>query len=538
MKRKPLLRWGPLMALVFGVAGLSWGALGGAGAATTYRPDCRDPFPLCTEVANPQEAFGNYYVGHDEPSVEFYSHTAGSGNHVQYKLTIPTEPAGPFSKSKGYDFELHPAFWFGMAMCDTQSYPEQLPTCTPDSDTNIVNPAKTTRAPGAAFMELQFYPPGYVPQFAGSSCAARRWCAALNIDSLSEDPINGADLNAPCQSRLLGGIEYINFAFLTKDGKPLGPPNPKQFDPATSGNPQNRDTLFLNPGDKATVTLKDTPGGFETIVTDTTTGETGRMVASASNGFGQIQFAPTGNACTMLPYTFHPMYSTSTPRTRVLWAAHSYNVAFSDEIGHFDFCSHVNANTGSCDGREGVPGDTEAADGDDNFCAFGQESLLYRTTGCTDANAPGFDGTSYHDYWPNGSPTRPTPVLFSSPGTGPGYSTRYAHFAFETDLPRIEASDLGGICDRLGTGAHCVNPPTTDDGTPATFYPYYSTVSTSGGCRFGIGSTLPNTINNFGGNSTAEFGPLLHLTYWTFGGHGSVNRRYNDFNSGSLANAC
>ena len=40
-----------------------------------------------------------------------------------------------------------------------------------------------------------------------------------------------------------------------------------------------------------------------------------------------------------IPYTFHPMYSTSTPKTRVTWAAGSYNVAFDTEIGHFQHCN-------------------------------------------------------------------------------------------------------------------------------------------------------------------------------------------------------
>jgi hypothetical protein len=225
----------------------------------------------------------------------------------------------------------------------------------------------------------------------------------------------------------------------------------------------------------------------------------------------------------------------------VLWAAHSYNVAFSDEIGHFDFCTHINANTGSCDGREGIPGATEAADGDDNVCFAGIEALRYRASGCEDTNAPGFDGTSYQKYWPDGSSTKPTPILFSSPRTGSAFMTPYPQFAFEADLPRIEASDLGGTCQRLTTGANCVNPPIADDGTPATFYPYYSTVTTtttSSGCAYGLGSTLPNTLNDFGGSSTAEFGPLLRLTYWTFGGHGATNQRFNDFNSGPLTTSC
>jgi hypothetical protein len=538
-----------LVAATLAMAGAPAAAKAGAPAAasqgsTAYKPDCADPFPLCTEVANPKEAFGTYYVGHDEPATLFYSSTPGSGNHVRYQLTIPTEPSGPFSQTNGYDFELRPTFWFGMAMCDTQSYPEQSSKCTPDSDSNIVNPAQGfAGAPGAAFEELQFYPPGYVSQFAGFSCDPTKWCVALTIDSLSENPINGTTLNAACQSQILGGIEYVNFAFLTLDGKPLGPPNPLQFNPATSGNPNNPDTFFLNQGDQATVTLTDTPAGLATTVTDTTTHETGTMVASAANGFGQIKYQPGGHSCMELPYSFHPMYSTSSPQTRVLWAAHTYNVAFSDEIGHFDFCTHINPNspTASCDGQEGIPGDQEPADGDDNACFSATQSLLYPATGCIDTNAPGFDGTSYQKYWPDGSSTKPTPVLFSSPHTGSGYSTPFPQVAFETDLPRIEAADLGGNCQRLTTGANCVNPPNTDDGAPAAFYPYYSTVSTPNGsaaCSYGIGSTLPGTINNFGGTSTAEFGPLLHSTYWTFGGHGATNQRFNNFNSGPLSNTC
>ena len=57
-------------------------------------------------------------------------------------------------RGKSYDFQLHPAFWLDMAMCDTQSYPEQLSTCTRDSDSNITDPALTYKAPGEAFTEL------------------------------------------------------------------------------------------------------------------------------------------------------------------------------------------------------------------------------------------------------------------------------------------------------------------------------------------------------------------------------------------------
>ncbi|TMB90789.1 MAG: hypothetical protein E6J45_08130 [Chloroflexi bacterium] len=536
------------LASVLGVAAASLALFGSSVRADhqSAKPDCTEGRLLCTEVANPTEAFGSYYVGHDEPSVEFYSNVAGAGNHVQYQLTIPTEPTGAFSQSNGYDFALRPTFWFGMAMCDTQSYPEQSSKCTPDSDSNIVNPADGfAGAPGIAFEELQFYPPGWVKQFAGFDCDPTRWCVALTIDSLSENPINGTLLNPTCQSEILGGLEYVNFAFLTLDGNPLGPPNPLQFDVATSGNPTNPDTFFLNQGDQATVTLNDTAHGLQTTVTDNTTGQTGTMTASAANGFGQIKFQHGGHSCQMLPYDFHPAYSTSSPQTRVPWAAHSYNVAMSDEIGHFDFCTSIDPNSpeASCNGLEGVPGDQEAADGDDNFCFSAEQSTLYPATGCIDTNAPGFDGSSYQDVWPDAgsltSPTtRPTPVRFSAPLTGSAYDTAFSQIAFEADLPRIEAADLGGACQRFlalpNAGSGCVNPPVTDEGVPATFYPYYTQLAD---CDFVEGGNF-GTGNSFGGSSTAEFGPLYPLTYWTFRGHGATNQRYNDFNSGPLDNSC
>jgi hypothetical protein len=95
-----------------------------------------------------------------------------------------------------------------MAMCDSQSYPEVMTNCTPDSDSNITALA---HHPGTAFTELQFYPPGWVKQFDSSSCDARDWCAALTIDSLSQDPINGTNLNPTCQSEILGGEEETLF---------------------------------------------------------------------------------------------------------------------------------------------------------------------------------------------------------------------------------------------------------------------------------------------------------------------------------------
>src|SRR5216683_5289056 len=160
---------------------------------------------VCAEVANPESVFGSKYVGHDEPSAVFYSTVPGAGNHTTYSVRLPHDPSpnNPNTPGKSYQFQLNGALWFGMALCATQSYPEQVSTCTPDSDSNIVDPAVSPNHPGTAFMELQFYPPGYVQQFAGFSCDATKWCAALNIDSLSEDPVNGTTLNSTCANSIL-----------------------------------------------------------------------------------------------------------------------------------------------------------------------------------------------------------------------------------------------------------------------------------------------------------------------------------------------
>jgi len=98
---------------------------------------------LCPDV-NDSAVFGDdEYVGHDEPSLLMYSNTPGSGNRMRYNVTLPNDPtpSNPTQPGKAYNFELNGALWFGMALCDTQSYPEQVSTCTPDSDSNIVDPA-------------------------------------------------------------------------------------------------------------------------------------------------------------------------------------------------------------------------------------------------------------------------------------------------------------------------------------------------------------------------------------------------------------
>lgn len=510
----------------------------GSGSGVKQSKDkCDSSRDLCTEVADPEQYWGYHYVGHDEPTVIFYSNKPGSGNDMTYQVTLPREPKGAFSERKSYDFELTPAFWIGMVMCDTFSYPQTVKTCKPDSDSNIVNVAKSPKHPGAAYMELQFYPPGWVPQWADTSCDPKAWCAALTIDSLSVNPVAGTMLNQTCQNEVSGGLEYVNFAYLTHNGEPQGPPNPLEFTPAASGIPGPQ-VLYMNPGDKLTVSLHDSVDGLVTKIVDHTTHQHGFMTASAGNGFGHIVPAPHGTSCHVKYYNFHPMYSTSQPDTTDPWAAATYNVAWDTELGHFDYCTHLDANStdSACNGLEGAPGDREAADGDDTFCFPSEDSLRYPVTGCTNANDPGFDGPSYIKDWPNGKPNHPTSILFSSPLIGG--STAYSQVAFNTDLPAIETPDIGGTCDVI-TGHGCTDPPPTDDGNPA-FYPYYSTVSTPAGCRWAVGNMAgaPHVADSFGGNAKREYGAILGYRSLVQNGGGATQKLYLDYDRVLPKNPC
>lgn len=380
-------------------------------------------------------------------------------------------------------------------------------------------------------MELQFYPPGYVKQFDGSSCSATKWCVALNIDSLSLNPLTNKPLNTACQNQILGGEEYVNFAYLTHSGKPQGPPNPIQFDPVASGRPDLSKVLTLNAGDHYSVTMHDTVNGLQTTVHDTTTGESGTMISSAANGFGQVKYAPSRNGgCTLMPYDFHPMYSTTTPRTTVPWAAATYNVAIDTEIGHFDYCKHATSFGGGCSGTEGAASNVEPTDVDDLGCFNGSASTLVRVNGCEGTNT-GFDGTSYLPDWPNGnSNLMPSPTIFTSPMTGANYNVQYSQLAFNTDLPRIEFA----TCDRQ-TGKGCTLIPTTDDGTPAPFYPYYTSGPALHGCAFTIGQNVPGfSRNDYGKN--AQYGSLLKVRYTAVGG--GTLFHFNDFQKILPNNPC
>ncbi len=458
----------------------------------------------CTEIAaNDPNGFvdNGHYVGHDEPDIGFFSNLHGSSNNMTYRTVLPVDPATPPSPDFGgstHEFQLTPAIWFGMVMCDNQSYPEGTKVCRPDSNSNIQVPPRPDHA-GAAYMELQMYPPGYAPQI---SCDPTKWCAALTIDSLqaSYGALHGpgtppdAKANNNCP-------EPVNFAFLTHNGVPHGPPGPDLQNNDTFTPTSN--TLMMNSGDSLKVTIHDSKAGLFTEISDLTTHEHGIMVASEKNGFRQIVWDPVNFTCQGRPYAFHPMYDTAAaplasgqPTAWTTWSAHTDNVAYDVETGHFERPDRA----------------TDLNHDEDNPCFDGPF-----IAGCLGSDAD-FDGYPYHADWPNGSATFPTPNYLSSPRTPAGNGT-YPVVRFETDLPRIEeANNGGGLTCEHHSGKGCTNPP-----VGAAFYPWYHLLQNpaDGKCAWGLTNDMPSQISNFGGEQ-AGWGPL-ELTDYGF------DKRFHNF---------
>ena len=525
--------------------------------------NCDDPGGiLCAEQRENPGAKEGYYVGHDEPSLLFYSNTPGAGFNNTYRITLPKEPPMlPKQDGSGgtWNFQLHPAFWFGMAMCDDQGNPNpggapgrpNIP-CAPDSDSNIYdspNPAAPDyigNHPGTAFMEMQFYPPGWLFSNSGviDSDSATKWTAALNIDSFQSNDNTGQGNNPACV-KFTGG-EYVNFAYIQTDGVPFPAGSPSPLGPFVSTNDK---TLRMNGGDELIVTIADTVHGLKVTVKDVTTGQTGFMVASGANGFASVLWDPNGTNCDFathnLAHDFHPAYATSSEHTRVPGAAHTYNIAFSDEIGHFEYCSSVDPTTGVCTSQPA----NDPPGIDDNACvppSFPPTLGLLPIGGCLDSDVD-FDGVPYrNNVWPGSFRNHfldalfhAAPVIFSSPLLKDrwGHKQNFSRVAFESDMPRIEGFTNPPCQRHLANpsdpdpGAGCVNPPTGAD-----FYPIFTTRhpqdehnsqgQNSQGengqgeddqgekCQWQEGDRfLPGTVNDFGGSSKTEYGPILANFY-------------------------
>lgn len=458
-----------------------------------------------------------WYIGHDEPSLRFISNAAGSADDITFVERLGTDPSQlPTVKHPGADvthyFELTPAPWFSMTVCDPNSTPET--TCTAESDSNA--PSLTSPGGGAAFVELQFYPPGYAPFADNTSCDNTRWCSALTIDSL-ECSGSGNSLGT-CNNDC---TEPVNFAFVQKDGVPTGPPSPQLSD-ITSVTP-NGETLLMKPGDVVKIHMFDEPvaGGAALEVTedDLTTGQSGFMIASATNGF--MNTDPT--TCDGTPFNFQPEYSSAAAPNVVPWGPGPYEINTEFEVGHFEPCTQV---TGmalfslgafndpywlNCHGPYENRKENSSLEPDDSPCyrfadTHGGTAPPNEVTGCDvfdDAIGDlDYDGNSYRADWPTSANPGTFPGSFEQAQPTSGGVT-YPEVQFMTDLSATEAS-----CNVV-TGAGCVVPPTG----PGNFYPYWTLGSYPGlGCTWEFGNVKQG--QTFGGD--AQYGSVTPTSLEAF----------------------
>jgi hypothetical protein len=462
---------------------------------------------ICAEVHGGSKSGhlddNGWYIGHDEPTLQFYSVQPGSSTDVTWVQTLPRDPAKPPTvngplKDVTHFFELMPALWYSMDLCDPRSYP--LMPCKPDSDTN--SPHGKYLGGGSAFLEQQFYPPGFPPFADGMSCDDTHWCAALTVDSL-ECSGGFTVCNNNC-------VEPVNSAWIQTNGVPTGPPSPQKADLNTFT--PNQSTLLMNPGDRLQIRIFDnkTAGALETRIRDVTSGQSGFMLASAKNGFMDTSIAN----CSGSPWSFRPLYSTASKVNQGGWAVANINVAY--EIGHFipctglrhyspvpvggyldpawDMCRGPYQNAGPTTGEKNNGTCFKAGD------THGQlNSAPDLATGCTGGDLD-YHGTSYWRDWPDS----PAPGMFPSemamqqPATVNG--ARYPQVQFLTDNP---ATDYRCSPRKL---ANCVVPPLQ---APGHFYPYWTQATVNGACVWEFGQ-MPNG-NTFGGDK--QYGKPVVLSH-------------------------
>ena len=487
------------------------------------------------------------YIGHDEPDMTFLSQQPGSGHDVTWTETLGSDPtAAPTVATPGSDvshwFELTPAPWFSMALCDSSSYP-QLP-CSPESDANApacpnANNCDPHSYPGAgsAVMEMQLYPPGFPPFADSISCDDTHWCAALTIDSLEcTDRFN--QCNTGCE-------EPVNFAFIQTDGVPTGPPSPQNSTLATSI--PNANTLLMNPGDQITVHIFDAPAGgggtaLEVMLNDLTTSQSGFMQASAANGFANTSIVD----CSGTPFNFEPEYSTARAGNIVPWAALQTNVGAAYEIGHFEACTSLSSplpsnpfdvsDTGgtynACSGPyESTGSGGEGAEIGDGICyQAGDTHTGYDGPGSStppdevsrclaDLYQNGdldFDGSPYWPEWPTAATATATLPASFAQSLPTSNGQQYSQFFFQTDVAQSESSCVPG------SPQGCAVPPTN---APGHFYPYWAEVTANATCMIEFGNVAGAGVSNFGRDAQ-------------FGSDQVGKLGYDEFESSTYINSC
>ena len=309
-------------------------------------------------------------IGHEEPTVEFFSSAPNSGNNMEWTFTLPgVDPVPNLAGTNTANYQTYGTFWIGLALCDPGSKP--YGACVPDSDANVPSTA------GSALLELQFYS----PRPSGSTFDPNSgWTSHLTIDSGSA--FDGIKCN-----------EIINN---------------KQMNDGSTSNP-----LVMNANDNIQVIIQDTNAGMQITINDLTSGHSSTQVTSAANGY--VHYSNPPNDCTTTGFDFHPEYATASVSNVSPSFALSPNVAFDFEIGHAEL----------------APGDSDT---DDKSCNSAVATCFSQDTDndgfSFQADWP--DGTANHPSTliltsPDGNGVGPDTV-----SSGSNYNVGYSQMGFET----------------------------------------------------------------------------------------------------------
>ena len=258
-------------------AGAGWSGSGGSYASNGSGVHCVGfgPSPS-TNAQYPADC-----IGHDEPSIDFYSNLPGSGGNISWNVTLPVS-----RNASAEQADLYIAIWFGMTLNDPDAWEQ------------------------ACFLELQFYPDSTWANTALdlNGTATNNWIAAAFAWQLVLGSGAGNLLENPC--------------FL----------QPLYANGATSGN-----SFFnMHGGDHLSLVFNGWPGdptGETIAVTDLTQHTATSMTlynGTCANYQEWFGFAACGGN-----YPLDPAYVSNSYQGSMPWSPTTvYPAAFAFEVGH------------------------------------------------------------------------------------------------------------------------------------------------------------------------------------------------------------
>ena len=481
-------------------------------SAASKKQDPEGREPLCESnrslCGDPFKTLG-IYVGHDEPSVEFKSASPGSGNDITYRLTLPKDPpqhvrrrtarAAPGTSSSGRPSGSGSRCATRSRRPSTRRPARPTQTRTTSSEPNptaagLHRQAPRQRVHGAAVLRPRLRSAVRGLRLHGAPVLRR------HDDRQPDRPgpeHRRRPNNADCDNYILGGIEPINWAYITKSGVSQAPANPLftgTFDDPNFAavNPDSTEGPVDEPGrphqDPHARHGRRVPGRPDRPARRV---RAGSMTASIANGFGHILYEPELRHMPCGAVRVPPRVQHGQPARQHVVRAHLQRGLSRTRSGTSRTASSWTRDF-NCAVPAGYEGQAARPDDDNDFCVPAEDSMLVQINGCFSDDGD-FDGPVLSARLAGDDPNRAAGRR-APPIAGPVHQPARERRRRTTrrsrsrpTCPRIEAADSQDnppFCNRT-TGADCVNPP-----RGAAFYPFYSTrmderhLHLAGGRRF------------------------------------------------------